>query len=63
MEKKIYEKPSVETIDVQWNECIAAGSSDMVNSIQILGGEKINHYKWFGENNNAGEGSWNSNSF
>lgn len=57
MEKKKYEKPSIEALDVQWNECIAS-STQYGNRIEILGGEKVNHYKWFGENNNAGEGSW-----
>lgn len=64
MERKTYEKPSIETIDVQWNECIAATSANsLVNVIQIQGGEKVDNYKWFGESNNAGTGSWANNSF
>ncbi len=57
MEKKKYEKPSIETMDIQWSECIAA-SAQRSTTIKVTGSDKLNQYKWFGADNNGGDGAW-----
>lgn len=54
--KKLYAKPSIEILDVQWSDCIAAspGTNELI--IRVKPGSRTEDWRWFDDNG----GSWDT---
>ncbi len=59
MEKKVYIKPSVEIMEVQWSECVAGSTTNYFTSMEVDSGSRTEQWQWF----TTEGGSWDSSIF